>query len=279
MAAKASCDTEQPTSKQRVEGSSPSGATKTSRIQRLVRERLDSVKRLDPPPHSEFCPDPVQADDAAPTHFTNPRLSCSDVVYSPDLMRRVFRPTLQKVLDGAQRMVTLQCCNLYVVVDGVTALIALPDPAREANALFAIVDAEDMPKLWGIRWTANPKDGGIYASGTVQGKRVYLHRFLCESDAPRIDHKNSDPLDCRRSNLRPCTASQNCWNRGPSKGRKFKGVYQKTANSWCAKIGVNGGQPKYIGSFRDAETAARAYDAAARRLHGDFARLNFPDAA
>ena len=33
---------------------------------------------------------------------------------------------------------------------------------------------------------------------------------------------------------------------------------------------------RYIGRFKDAETAARRRDEVAREIHGEYARLNFP---
>ena len=47
---------------------------------------------------------------------------------------------------------------------------------------------------------------------------------------------------------------------------------------WVAHIKKNG-HPKYLGGFPIEQDAARAYDAAARVLHGPFANLNFPEEA
>ena len=51
-----------------------------------------------------------------------------------------------------------------------------------------------------------------------------------------------------------------------------KGLLKK----WAAMI-MTDGKPKFIGHFDDEIEAARAYDAAARELHGQFAALNFPE--
>jgi len=58
---------------------------------------------------------------------------------------------------------------------------------------------------------------------------------------------------------------------------KYKGVsYHAGQRKWCAAIRVNG-QYKYFGLFHDEIEAAKAYDNAARKFHGIFASLNFPD--
>jgi len=43
-----------------------------------------------------------------------------------------------------------------------------------------------------------------------------------------------------------------------------------------ARISHNG-KRIFLGYFDDLEEAARAYDAAAIKLHGEFATLNFPE--
>lgn len=50
---------------------------------------------------------------------------------------------------------------------------------------------------------------------------------------------------------------------------KFRSRY--SSRIWHNKVSY------YLGSFPTAEEAARAYDARARELHGEWAELNFPD--
>jgi hypothetical protein len=91
-----------------------------------------------------------------------------------------------------------------------------------------------------------------------------------------IDHVNGDPSDNRIVNLRNCTQSQNMKNvKGHFDSRSgFKGVYTRNGGrSWFAKI-FSDGKPTHLGTFPSKLEAAAAYDAAARAIHGDFARLN-----
>lgn len=103
-----------------------------------------------------------------------------------------------------------------------------------------------------------------------------LHRMIAEwaglGTTHQIDHKNHNKLDCRRRNLRRATHSQQQCNRGLRKDNTsgYKGV-SKNHKRYMAAI-----NKRYIGTFSTAKEAARAYDKAARRLHGSFARLNFP---
>ena len=55
----------------------------------------------------------------------------------------------------------------------------------------------------------------------------------------------------------------------------YRGVYETSwGGTWFASIKKNS-KSLYLGTFRDEESAARAYDEAALILHGDRAKPNF----
>jgi hypothetical protein len=93
-----------------------------------------------------------------------------------------------------------------------------------------------------------------------------------------VDHKYGDGLDNRKINLRIATEAQNRYNRRKTSKRtssKYKGVYyKKQCSKYCAVIGCNG-KKTFLGHFDNEIDAAKAYDEAAKKLFGEFARLNF----
>ena len=122
----------------------------------------------------------------------------------------------------------------------------------------------------------------VYATRKDKKTRrcVHMHRFILqvEDGGFLVDHISRNTLDNTKKNLRKCSVSQNRQN-SRIVGRKdsgYKGVFRaKPTHSWQARIAAKG-KVKWLGSFPSAEDAAKAYDAAARELHGSFAVLNFP---
>lgn len=145
----------------------------------------------------------------------------------------------------------------------------------------AIVDDEDISLVVGHNWKVNAK-GYMYYSCVIKGKKhiVFMHRIINQTpQGLYTDHLNHDKLDNRRANLRTCTNYENSLNRKIRVTNKsgYKGVV-KYFNKWKGQIQITSeGKRKaiYLGLFDTPIDAAKAYDNAARELHGDFANLNF----
>lgn len=145
---------------------------------------------------------------------------------------------------------------------------------------FTLVDDSDYD--WLNQWKWHYKTCGYAArSVTVNGqsKKIYMHRQIMNAQTGQVvDHCNGDGLDNRRNNLRIVTVAQNVRNRRPVKNHNsYKGIYWHKGNKkWHARIQFEGRRFE-LGYYHDADMAARAYDAASRRLHGRYGRCNFPD--
>lgn len=151
------------------------------------------------------------------------------------------------------------------------------------NGLKCIVDDCDF-ELYSIhKWHIN----GRYVSRSMgisfkTRKIIRMHRLIM--DAPEnmeVDHINGDKLDNRRENLRLCTRTENMQNKRGKAGcsSKYKSVMirkTKWAIKWVAVIRINRVK-KYIGSFKSEIEAAKAYNEAALKYFGNFARLNLID--
>lgn len=149
-----------------------------------------------------------------------------------------------------------------------------------SRGFVAIVDDEDAERVLRHKWSALPMGHTVYGQRSVKrpdGRWTTqkLHTFL--TGFAITDHRNGDGLDNRRSNLREATQAQNLCNRRPRRGPSgFKGVtWYARHSTWKAQI-TKAGKNYHLGYFADPAEAARAYDAAARDLHGEFASLNFP---
>lgn len=120
-----------------------------------------------------------------------------------------------------------------------------------------------------------------YVDVVLHGKIYKAHRLawkLMTGEEPPalIDHCDGISTNNAWSNLRAASASQNGANSQKRKigSSQYKGVSPKK-RKWAARITVNR-RTIHIGYFATEEDAARAYDAAAIAVHGEFAALNFP---
>lgn len=119
-------------------------------------------------------------------------------------------------------------------------------------------------RYWKIRVKTGSKSRDIRAHK--------LAFFLASGRWPaEIDHINDNGLDNRLSNLRECTRGQNNARTRRENMHGYRGVsWRGRDNRYRATC-----KGEWLGEFRTVEEAARAYDAGARRIYGEFARLNF----
>jgi hypothetical protein len=149
-----------------------------------------------------------------------------------------------------------------------------PGPAcelRTADGTAFTVSLSDLPRVAAMKWHVVAKRGQPRVFTTICYRRVPLHRFIM--GAGLWDHRDRDPLNNERGNLRRCSSSQNGANRRPCGASGLKGVVfmadKPRTKRWRAII-----QHRHLGTFATAAEAAAAYDRAASAMWGEFAALN-----
>lgn len=153
---------------------------------------------------------------------------------------------------------------------------------------YAIVNESDYKSLSIYKWYAHRNLRETHKNWKAQRcifkngmrKTVLMHRFILGIKNPKIqiDHENMDGLWNTRSNLRIASPQGNSSNRAKFYGKatsKFKGVcWYRRHKRWQSQILVNG-KKMYLGFYKSEIEAAWAYDWAAQKFFGEFARLNF----
>lgn len=146
------------------------------------------------------------------------------------------------------------------------------------TGIFTRIASKNRP--WNIGQRAGATAATGYRSIFINGSYYLEHRIawvLVYGDIANgltIDHINGDKADNRICNLRLATDCQNSYYRSRQSNNNsgFKGVYQRENGKYRATITVNK-KTKNLGTFDTKEEAYAIYCEAARRLHGEFARL------
>jgi hypothetical protein len=152
----------------------------------------------------------------------------------------------------------------------------------------ALVDDEDFERVSQFKWYASHKpryaNGGSFWAqrGIRVGSKkttISLHAFLVgKRKGQLIDHIDGNPLNCTKANLRHTTFAQNTSKRLVARKKNntsgFCGVYFcSKSRKWRARI-KSGNKNLHLGRYADKLEAAKAYNEAAIKYHGEFATLN-----
>jgi AP2 domain len=171
-------------------------------------------------------------------------------------------------------------------------VIDMPKEIQLTQGQVAIVDDGDYGWLTSWKWYAqwNPKTKSFYAArrgaGSCAGGKdrrgvILMHReILGLTDKRLVNHWNHNTLDNQRHNLKDVNNAQNTRHSGKrcNNTSGFKGVtWYASPQKWGARIQSGTEKGRIFLGVRDTKIeAARLYDMAAIKYHGDFAILNFP---
>lgn len=168
----------------------------------------------------------------------------------------------------------------FIDIDGKTCFCEITSKTHGVHKIF--INVEDKHLFDGLRVSISTDKSGMLRAQTtimIDGKRklIPIHRLVYPNNPFFVDHKDRNPLNNCRENLRVCTHAENMRNRENRKINKtsrYKGVYKpKRYKKWVAYICCD--RKIYrIGVFEKEEDAAEAYNKKALELHGEFASLN-----
>ena len=164
-------------------------------------------------------------------------------------------------------------------------MIAIPINSKTHGEHLFFIDGEDFDKIRGFKWGfSKNRDNNLYVArgkyNPVDKKisSIKLHRLIMNCpEGLEVDHIDGNTLNNCRSNLRICTKDENKRNRKKCSKQTtsiYKGVsFNAHANKYVASLRCN----KifiHLGVFAKQEDAAIAYNNAAVKHFGDFAKLN-----
>ncbi len=147
----------------------------------------------------------------------------------------------------------------------------------------ALVDDEDFEYLNQFKWQAKKTHSNNYYAGRwlrlSKGIRIFItmqNEIIKPCKNFIVDHVNNIGIDNRKINLRVCNNLENMRNKNIYKNNSsgFKGVsWDKKRKKYYSYIRHNNLMYN-LGHYIDPKDAARAYNEAAIKYHGEFANLN-----
>jgi hypothetical protein len=125
------------------------------------------------------------------------------------------------------------------------------------------------------KWCLQKTNQTFYAQRQIKGIKKYIHRLIMNEPKGFIDHINGNGLDNRKTNLRIVNAEQNARNSNKpnTNSTGYKGVCKCKNGKYTVGLSINN-KRIHIGLFTNIEMAAKAYNEAAKKYYGEYAKLN-----
>lgn len=168
--------------------------------------------------------------------------------------------------------------NIFIKYETYYEMILYDSRGTEVGK--ALIDSDDYTKVSPFKWHLNDQGYVLSMVKDINNKRLRLHRFVLDAlPLDKVDHIKRGMLarrDCRKSNLRLATHSQNMGNISLSKRNTsgYKGViWHARAKKWMVQAMINR-VPHYLGLYYDKHEAAKVYDAFVISRRGAFAAPN-----
>lgn len=139
-----------------------------------------------------------------------------------------------------------------------------------------IVDDQDYAYLSQFKWYIHNGYARRCDATQKHGWLQLQNDLLKPQGSFVVDHRNNNRLDNRRGNLRVASRSENQANRQLQSNNKsgYRGVFWSKQNKkWVSTITASR-RTKYIGTSHDPIELARKYNAVAKSIFGEFARMN-----
>lgn len=155
------------------------------------------------------------------------------------------------------------------------------------------VDGEDLAAAMEHVWYphTDPSSGLTRYAAHLPSGPVYLGHFVLSMHGQAVKatevvfYKNGDLADARKGNLKVMKYGTAMHRREvPKRGGLGMTIYigvneiiRRKSRTGRYRVQISkDGEIESLGVFLDEELGARAYDKAAKQLHGEYARLNFP---
>lgn len=158
----------------------------------------------------------------------------------------------------------------------------IPLSGKRGSGKFTSVSDEDYEYLSQWKWHEHVSHSASYVGRCIwlngKSRTILMHREVARrmglDMSLQVDHRFVDTLDNCRHSLRSATHGQNQANRRMFHHNRtgIKGIYLiKGSGRYRAEIRIDGKRIN-LGNYVDPNEAADAYNAAAQKYRGEYAR-------